>query len=98
MKPYLWPYGQPQLKRYRHGDLPEHRVAGRIRRRVRPASESLRIGCWAAAETNFYRLTEPNNAVAEWLTKVNDGRVLRQYGHTRRAIFEEIDAPNLRPL
>lgn len=43
----------------------------------------------------FYSLAELNGAIAEWLAKLNDGRVLRQYG---RQLFEEIDAPNLKPL
>jgi transposase len=46
----------------------------------------------------FYSLAELNRAIAEWLAKLNDGRVLRQYGRTRRQLFEEIDAPNLKPL
>ncbi|MBR1165249.1 IS21 family transposase [Bradyrhizobium elkanii] len=46
----------------------------------------------------FYSLAELNGAIAEWLAKLNDGRVLRQYGRTRRQLFEEIDAPNLKPL
>lgn len=41
----------------------------------------------------FYSLAELNGAIAEWLAKLNDGRVLRQYGRTRRQLFEEIDAP-----
>ncbi|WP_246230642.1 hypothetical protein [Bradyrhizobium cytisi] len=46
----------------------------------------------------FYNLAERNDAIAEWLAKLNDGPVLRQYGRTRRQPFKEIDAPNLKPL
>ncbi|MGY4568017.1 hypothetical protein ACVWY5_001087 [Bradyrhizobium sp. USDA 3256] len=46
----------------------------------------------------FYSLAELNGAIAERLAKLNDERVLRQYGRTRRQLFEEIDAPNLKLL
>ncbi|WP_027515880.1 hypothetical protein [Bradyrhizobium sp. WSM1417] len=44
----------------------------------------------------FYSLDERNDAIAEWLGKLNDGRVLRQYGRTRRQPFNEFEAPNLK--
>ena len=46
----------------------------------------------------FYSLAEVNAAIAELLTRLNDQRVLRYVGRTRRQLFEEIDAPKLRPL
>jgi transposase len=46
----------------------------------------------------FYSLAEVNAAIAECLAELNDKRVLRQFGKTRRELFEEIDAPNLKPL
>lgn len=46
----------------------------------------------------FYSLAELNAANAECLADLNERRVLRQFGRTRRQLFEEVDAPNLRPL
>jgi transposase len=46
----------------------------------------------------FYSLAEVNAAIAECMTDLNERRVLRQFGKTRRELFEEIDAPNLKPL
>ena len=46
----------------------------------------------------FYSLAEVNAAIAECLADLNDRRVLRQFGKTRRELFGEIDAPNLKPL
>jgi transposase len=46
----------------------------------------------------FYSLAEVNAAIAELLTRLNDQRVLRYVGRTRRQLFEEIDAPKLRSL
>ncbi len=46
----------------------------------------------------FYSLAEVNAAIGELLTRLNDQRVLRYVGRTRRQLFEEIDAPKLRPL
>jgi transposase len=46
----------------------------------------------------FYSLAELNAAIAECLADLNERRVLRQFGRTRRQLFEEIDAPNLKPL
>jgi transposase len=45
----------------------------------------------------FYSLAEVNTAIAEMLTALNDHRVMRHVGRTRRQLFEEIDAPKLRP-
>jgi len=46
----------------------------------------------------FYSLAEVNAAIAECMADLNDKRVLRQFGKTRRQLFGEIDAPNLKPL
>lgn len=46
----------------------------------------------------FYSLAEVNAAIAECMALLNDMRVLRQYGRTRRQLFDEIDVPNLKPL
>ncbi|MDH2357225.1 hypothetical protein QCM80_42600 [Bradyrhizobium sp. SSUT112] len=40
----------------------------------------------------FYSVAKLNGATAEWLAKLNDECVLRQYGRTRRQLFEEISA------
>ena len=46
----------------------------------------------------FYSLAEVNAAIAQMLTALNDHRVMRPVGRTRRQLFEEIDAPRLKPL
>lgn len=46
----------------------------------------------------FYGQDEVNAAIAECMAELNDVRVLRQFGRTRRQLFEEIDAPNLKQL
>jgi transposase len=46
----------------------------------------------------FYNLADVNAAVGECLADLNDVRVLRQFRRTRRQLFKEIDAPNLKPL
>jgi transposase len=46
----------------------------------------------------FYSLAEVNAAIGELLTELNDRRVLRRVGRTRRQLFEEIDQPALKPL
>jgi transposase len=46
----------------------------------------------------FHSLAEVNAAIAELLTALNDARVLRHIGRTRRQLFEETDAPKLRSL
>lgn len=46
----------------------------------------------------FFSLAEVNAAIAELLADLNDRRVLRSVGRTRRQLFDEIDRPALRPL
>src|SRR3546814_11453144 len=46
----------------------------------------------------FYSLAELNTAIAALIARLNDERVLRQFGRTRRQLFEELDAPLLTPL
>lgn len=46
----------------------------------------------------FHSLAEVNAAIAELLVRLNDQRVLRYVGRTRRQLFEEIGAPRLKPL
>lgn len=46
----------------------------------------------------FYSLADVNAAIVELLVDLNDTRVLRRVGLTRRQLFEEIDYPALRPL
>lgn len=46
----------------------------------------------------FYSLAQVNTAIGECLNELNDKRVLRQFGKTRRQMFEDIDIPNLKPL
>ena len=46
----------------------------------------------------FRSLADVNAAIAELLLALNDQRVMRHVGRTRRQLFEEIDAPLLKPL
>ncbi len=46
----------------------------------------------------FYSLSELNTAISEVLRQLNDQRLIRRLGVTRRALFEELDRPNLNSL
>jgi transposase len=46
----------------------------------------------------FHSLADVNAAIAELLTALNEQRVLRYVGRTRRQLFEELDRPRLKPL
>jgi transposase len=46
----------------------------------------------------FHSLAELNAAIADCMAQLNDVRVVRQFGKTRRQMFEEIDVPSLKPL
>lgn len=43
-------------------------------------------------------LAQLNAAIAAEMAKLNDHRVMRQYGKTRREMFETLDKPELKPL
>ncbi|MEX6509264.1 IS21 family transposase, partial [Jiella sp. M17.18] len=46
----------------------------------------------------FYGLGELNAAIADLMTRLNEGRVIRRLGRTRRQLLEELDRPRLKPL
>lgn len=46
----------------------------------------------------FYSLAEVNAAIGALLADLNDRRVLRRVGRTRRQLFEEVDRPAIRAL
>jgi len=46
----------------------------------------------------FYSLAEVNAAIAVLMTDLNDRRVMRRVGQTRRQLFEAIDKPALKAL
>ena len=46
----------------------------------------------------FYSLAELNTAIGELLRQLNDERLIRRLGVTRRALFEELDRPHLNSL
>ncbi len=46
----------------------------------------------------FYSLSELNQAIQEMLVWINEERLLRRIGQTRRQLFEELDRPLLKPL
>jgi transposase len=46
----------------------------------------------------FHSLAELNAAIGESLWQLNDERLIRRLGVTRRTLFEELDRPNLKSL
>jgi transposase len=59
------------------------------------------IECWLLGRLRhrrFYSLTELNGAIGDLLRQLNETRVLRRIGATRRQLLEELDRPNLKPL
>jgi transposase len=46
----------------------------------------------------FYSLAEPNAAIIGLLRQLNEARLIRRLGVTRRALLEELDRPNLKRL
>ena len=46
----------------------------------------------------FYSLAELNAAIREVLRQLNEERLIRRLGVTRRALLEELDWPNLNSL
>ena len=46
----------------------------------------------------FYSLTELNKAIGEMLQQLNEVRLIRRLGVTRRQLLEELDRPQLKPL
>jgi transposase len=46
----------------------------------------------------FYSLAELNAAISELLTRLNEQRLIRRLGRTRRQLLEELDRPALKPL
>jgi len=48
--------------------------------------------------TTFYSLAELNAAIAAFCRRLNDERVIRRLGQTRRQLLDTIDGPALKPL
>ena len=48
--------------------------------------------------TTFYSLTELNEAIAEFCRRLNDERIIRRLGQTRRQLLETLDRPALKAL
>jgi len=46
----------------------------------------------------FYGLAELNEAIRCLLVRLNDERLIRRLGETRRHLLEELDRPMLKPL
>ena len=46
----------------------------------------------------FFTLAEVNAAIAELLKRLNEDRLIRRLGVTRRQLLEELDRPALKPL
>ncbi len=46
----------------------------------------------------FYSLADVNAAIGDMLSGLNEKRILRHQNRTRRQLFDEVDAPRLKPL
>jgi hypothetical protein len=46
----------------------------------------------------FFSLAEVNTAIAELVKRLNEHRVIRRLGVTRRQLLEELDRPALKPI
>ena len=46
----------------------------------------------------FYSLAELNAAIADMMRQLNEERIVRRLGRTRRQLLEELDRPRLKPL
>ena len=46
----------------------------------------------------FHSLAELNAAISEFCRRLNDERIIRRIGRTRRQLLEELDRPALKPL
>ena len=44
----------------------------------------------------FYSLTELNATIGDMLRQLNEERLIRRLGVTRRALLEELDRPHLK--
>jgi transposase len=97
----------PQVNRS-YADLAAHYSAGILAARpYRPRDKAKVENCvgfverWLLGRLRhrvWHSLAELNAAIADLLTRLNDERVMRRFGQTRRQLFEDIDAPRLKPL
>jgi transposase len=97
----------PQINRT-YSDMAAHYDTGLLPARPRRPRDKAKVEAavriverWLLGKLRnrrFYSLAEVNAAIAELLIQLNDVRVLRHVGRTRRQLFEEIDAPRLKPL
>ena len=95
--------GQPHLRRdggaLRHGDPAGAALRSRA---TRPRSRSRAAGeRWILAKLRnrqFFSLAELNDAIAETASTALNDRVTRHLGASRRALFEELERPALKPL
>lgn len=97
----------PQVNRT-YADLAAHYSAGILAARpYRPRDKAKVENCvgfverWLLGRLRhrvWHSLGELNAAIVDLLTRLNDERVMRRFGQTRRQLFEDIDAPLLKPL
>jgi transposase len=98
---------EPQLNRT-YGELAAHYGAAVLPARPRRPRDKAKVEAavriverWLLGKLRhrrFSSLAAVNGAIAELLTDLNERRVLRHVGRTRRQLFEEIDAPRLTAL
>lgn len=99
--------GRPALINRTYLDFSEHyKVAIRPARRRRPQDKSLAeigvriVNMWIIAALRnriFYSLDEINREIMRLVERIN-AKTIRRLKTSRRALFEEIEAPVLRPL
>jgi transposase len=97
----------PQINRT-YGDMAAHYGTALLPARPRRPRDKAKVEAavriverWllgSLRNRRFHSLAEVNAAIGELLRQLNDQRVLRYVGRTRRQLFEEIDAPRLTPL
>ena len=94
----------PQINRT-YGDMAAHYGTALLPARPRRPRDKAKVEAavriverWllgSLRNRRFHSLAEVNAAIGELLRQLNDQRVLRYVGRTRRQLFEEIDAPRL---
>ena len=97
----------PQVNRT-YGEMAAHYDTGLLPTRPRRPRDKAKVEAavriverWLLGRLRhrrFYSLAEVNAAIAELLANLNELRVFRYIGQTRRQLFEALDAPKLRPL
>jgi transposase len=97
----------PQVNRT-YGEMAAHYDTGLLPTRPRRPRDKAKVEAavriverWLLGtlrHRRFYSLADVNAAIAELLFSLNELRVFRYIGRTRRQLFDALDAPHLKPL